>query len=332
MSTIVQVGGIDPAAFWALGALPLAFVLDISLGDVPGRSAALRGMDRLIATAEARVGRSVAHLGGGRGGDLFGGCLLAASVGGVAAAAATLAVAAGDAVGGPAALGARALVIAAGLVVRSTGDRILQAAEAPGPASAAPWLASVGGREPAGLARHGIDRVCVAAVGEETVGAIVAPLFWLAVAGPAGLWGFLALRSLRATLLGRPGRPDLKGRVPVTLADAAEAVPGVLAWNLMAAAAGIVRADAARAWQFGRLAGRSGRWVAACWGQGALAGALGVQVPGGRVFAADPAGSSSMIGGPARAAEGRDVLAAVRIMQVTALLAAGLAATAGVLR
>lgn len=324
MSVLTQVGGFNLDQLWPLGAIPAAVALDLALGDLPGRSYPVRWMNRLIEVAEGGVRKVVKRLGGGRGGDLFGGFLLAWMVVGTASSVTFLVLDLADSMGGVVTLGVRAALIAAGLAIRSTGDPILHAAEAGDRATSLRWLEAVGGRAPTGLDQLGVDRVCVAAVGEKTSSSIVAPLFWFALGGPTAMWGFLAIRSLREALLARGDSKDLAGRVPVVVADLAESAPSTLTWLLVVAASGILRLDFARAFSVGWRAGRSHPQVVPIWGQAALAGALGVQLSSGRVFARDRAEPHPWVGDSTRPIDALTVVRAVRIMQITAILAAGL--------
>lgn len=325
MSVVTQISGSDPNLLWTLGALPLGLALDLAWGDLPGRVYPIRGMRWLIEVVEDGVGRTVAVLGGGRGGDLFGGLVLAIMVVGTTSSVVWLVVDVADTIGGLASLLVRAALIAAGIVIRSAGDRILQAAEATDTNSAGQWLAEVGGRPPARLIELGISRVCVAAVGEVTLSGIVAPLFWLAIGGPSALWGYLAIRTLRETIPRTGPRSEIGSRIVSTLVDLAEAVPAGLSWILLAGAAGLLRANASRAWQVGWEAARNHRQSTLAWPQGALAGALGVQIAGGPVFEPTSPGAKFWVGPSIHPVDQLMVIRAVRIMQVATLLGASLA-------
>ena len=325
MSAVTQISGSDPHELWALAALPLAVGLDLAIGSVPGRALFLGWLDRLIGIVEEGVGRTVARLGGGRGGDLFGGVLLAIMVVGTVSSLVWLVVEMGDTLGELTTLIVRAAVIAAGLTIRSPGDQILSAVEATDPLSAARWLRAAGGSVPVRLDSVGVEPIGIAAVGELTSSRIVAPLFWLALGGPAAMWGFLAIRSLRDTNLTREGRADLASEVTTGLADLAEAIPAFLTWTLLTAAAGATRCWPLQAGLVGWRAGRTHLRSIPIWGQAALAGALGVRIPAGRIFAAARSEPFAWVGEPIQRSTGLTVVRAVRMMQVAALLAAGLA-------
>ena len=325
MSVLTQVGGFTLEQLWPLGAIPLGVALDLALGDLPVRSYPVRWMNRLIESVELGVRRTVARLGGGRGGDLFGGCLLAFMVVGVASSLTLLVVDTADSMGGVVTLAVRGALIAAGLAIRSTGDQILHAAEATDLGTSRRWLEAVGGRPPTRLDQLGVARVCVAAVGEKTSSSIVAPIFWVVLGGPAAMWGFLAIRSLRETMSARGGSKDFAARVSIVLADFAESFPAFLTWLFIAASSGIIGANPVQSLKVGWRAGVSHPRLVPIWGQAALAGALGVQLSAGWVFIDNRTGPHPWVGDLTQIPNGLTVVRAVRMMQISALLAAGLA-------
>jgi adenosylcobinamide-phosphate synthase len=108
------------------------------------------------------------------------------------------------------------------------------------------------GRDPATLDASGVARATVESVAENTSDAVVAPLLWGAVAGPAGLVGYRAANTLDAMVGHRSPRYERFGRVSARLDDAANVVPArvsaLLAAALAPAVGGSSRA-ALRAWR-----------------------------------------------------------------------------------
>jgi adenosylcobinamide-phosphate synthase len=72
-------------------------------------------------------------------------------------------------------------------------------------------LPSLCGRDPDHLDAAGIARVVVESVAENTSDAIVAPLLWGALAGPAGLTGYRAVNTLDAMVGHRSPRYERFG-------------------------------------------------------------------------------------------------------------------------
>ena len=323
MSVVTQLGVTDPNLPWILASLPIAVGLDLALGDLPGRTYPIRAMNRLISAVDDGVGRTVARVGGGRGGDLFGGLMATTLIVGTPTSLIWLSVDLADQVGGPASLLARVVWIAAGLVIRAAGDAIVQAAESPDMAGAGRALGALGGQAPRFLTEAELYRACIAAVGEVALSRLIAPLCWLAVAGPAGMWGMLTLQSLRNARLAQ-GRTDrLAGRVPILLADLAEWLPGLLTWLLLCLSAAFTARDAGLSWRAGWQAIRRYPGTALAWSQATLGGALGVQFDVRRLADGDSARRRMVVGLPIHQPDRLRVILGMRLMQVATLLGAG---------
>ena len=292
----------------------------------------MKGLSWLIEVLEGSVQATVKRVGGGRGGELFGGFLLTTMVVGTSASTVWLVVNLGDTIGGVASLAVRTAMIAAGLVIRPAGDRIRQAAEAADPREAGRALRSLDSQFSANFSRASLHPVCVAAVAEWTSSAIVAPLFWLGVGGPAAMWGYLSLRSLGQTQESLNFRGSLTSRVPLKAVHFAEWLPARLCWILLSVSAWMIRANSLDAWRTGWRSGRTNPHSAVCWGQGAMAGALGVCFSGGRVLVPDRSASPPIIGHSSRSPDEITVVLAIRLMQLTTLLAAGIVALAALMR
>jgi adenosylcobinamide-phosphate synthase len=117
-------------------------------------------------------------------------------------------------------------------------------------ASARAQVSHLVGRDPSQLAADEIARATVESVAENTSDAVVAPLLWGALAGPAGLIGYRAVNTLDAMVGHRSPRyrrfgwasarlDDLANLVPARvtalLAATADPVPALTAWRRDAA-------------------------------------------------------------------------------------------------
>ncbi|GAA3623193.1 cobalamin biosynthesis protein [Microlunatus ginsengisoli] len=107
------------------------------------------------------------------------------------------------------------------------------------------------GRDPSGLDAAELARACVESVAENTSDAVVAPLFWGAVAGVPGLLGYRAANTLDAMVGHRSARYRRFGWAAARLDDVLNWIPARLAGLLVAglgadpkAAAIAVRRDA----------------------------------------------------------------------------------------
>ena len=233
-------------------------------------------------------------------------------------------VVASDRLGLAAGLAARSLLIYWGLAARSLRDEALRAAEAPDLDVARRELSMIVGRETDSLDRPAIARACVETVGENTSDGVVAPLFWLALAGPVGLWCFKAISTLDSMVGYRDDRYRHLGWASARLDDLACLIPARLTWLLMAVSAALVGERPYSALRVGWRDGRKHPSPNAAWGEAAMAGALGVQLGGPATYGGLP-GSKPFLGDPGDPIDAATVRRSTRLLMMTAALAAGLA-------
>src|SRR5262249_28155291 len=105
-------------------------------------------------------------------------------------------VAACDWAGPVASLVGRSLLVYWGLACRSLGDEAVRPVSAADLATARRELSMIVGRDTAHLDEPEICRACVETVAENFNDAVVAPLFWYVLGGPAALWAFKAVSTL----------------------------------------------------------------------------------------------------------------------------------------
>lgn len=158
----------------------------------------------------------------------------------------------------------------------------LAAGDLPGARSRVSNLVS---RDPESLDADGVARATLESVAENTSDAVVAPLFWGAVAGIPGLLAYRAINTLDAMVGYRNDRYGNFGWAAAKLDDVANWVPARIAGALAAGCAPLVGgrpADAVRAVreQAGRHPSPNGGVVEA-----AFAGALGVTLGGRNTYA-----------------------------------------------
>jgi adenosylcobinamide-phosphate synthase len=140
------------------------------------------------------------------------------------------------------------------------------------------------GRDPSGLDEPELARATVESVAENTSDAVVAPLFWGAVAGLPGLLGYRAANTLDAMVGHRSSRYEKFGMPAARLDDALNLVPARATALLTIAAAPAVhgrRAEARRVWRRDRNDHPSPN-AGQC--ESAMAGALGVRLGGRNVY------------------------------------------------
>ncbi|MDP9394609.1 MAG: cobalamin biosynthesis protein [Actinomycetota bacterium] len=188
-------------------------------------------------------------------------------------------------------------------------------------------LPSLCGRDPAALDEKGLARATVESVAENTSDAVVAPLFWGAVAGVPGLVAYRAVNTLDAMVGHRSPRYAHFGTACGRLDDAANWLPARVTGALTvltASATGGSTPGAARTWWRDGAAHPSPN-AGRC--EAAFAGALGVRLGGRNVYTGRVEHRPHLGDGPPP--EASDVRRAVRLSRavtVSAALAAGAAA------
>jgi adenosylcobinamide-phosphate synthase len=185
------------------------------------------------------------------------------------------------------------------------------------------------GRDPSALDEPELARATVESVAENTSDALVAPLFWGAVAGLPGLVGYRAANTLDAMVGHRSARYARFGTAAARLDDVLNLVPSRLTAALTVAAAPVVdgeRAETLRVW---RRDGADHPSPNAGHCESAMAGALGVRLGGRNVYFGRMETRPFLGDGPRPAA--LDIRRAVRLSGTVGLAAVALAAGAATL-
>lgn len=182
------------------------------------------------------------------------------------------------------------------------------------------------GRDPSRLEESGLARATVESIAENTSDAVVAPLFWGAVAGIPGLLAYRAVNTLDAMVGHRDARYERFGWAAARLDDVANYVPARITGLLTVLAAPLAGGSARRAAAVLRRDGHRHPSPNAGRCEAAFAGALdltlgGVNVYGERVEHRPEMGDGAK---PSVA----DIRRSVRLARVVNLAAAGLAAAA----
>jgi len=297
-------------------AIAAGFAADRLLGD-PARRHPVAGFGRLAAELEAALWRPSRAVG----------CVYAAAlVAGAAAAVAALdrharrAPLARDALGATvlwAALGGRSLERAALAVADAVAAGDIERARALVPALV--------GRDPDSLDAAGLVRGAIESVAENTSDAVVAPLLWAALLGPAGAAGHRAANTLDAMVGHRSPRHRRFGWAAARLDDAANwpAARLTVAFGAIAGAVHAGRGRGAAAWRAARQDARAHPSPNAGPVEAAFARALGVRLGGPTVYAHGT--EERPVLGEGRAPVCADVRAAVRLAAAVDRLALGVA-------
>jgi adenosylcobinamide-phosphate synthase len=129
-----------------------------------------------------------------------------------------------------------------------------------------------------------MTRATVESVAENTADAVVAPLFWGAVAGVPGLLGYRAVNTLDAMVGYRSARYAAFGWASARLDDVANWIPARLTAVLTGLAAPVVGGDPLDTWEVWRRDGGAHPSPNAGQVEAAAAGALGVRLGGANIY------------------------------------------------
>ncbi len=260
-------------------ALPflIGYLLDLCLGDPPRWPHPIRGLGRVITFWEERLYQP----------NVFSGLIFWLAVAGTSLAAvlAVLALAAGF---GPLVSGAVAsYLIFAGLATRSLHleSRKVEDALARGDLEEARTnLGMIVGRETGHLDVPDIRRATLETLAENLGDGVVAPMFYLLVAGIPGLTLYKAANTMDSMVGYKTERYQLFGRVAARVDDMLNYVPARLAAWLIWVVAGPAGLNQRLAWTILRRDGGKAASPNAGRPEAALAGALGVRLGGPGIY------------------------------------------------
>lgn len=201
--------------------------------------------------------------------------------------------------------------------------RVVDALRSADIAAARSRLAMIVGRDTANLDENGILRAVIETVSENVNDGVIAPLFYLAIGGPAAMAFYKAINTLDSMVGYKNERYRDFGWTAAKLDDAANFVTARLAAILVCAAAPVVGLSARRAFRTVVRDGDSQPSPNAGYPEAAFAGALGVQLGGMNFYGGVPHPKATL-GDPIRPL-GIDVYRNARhLLYATSLLAAGL--------
>ncbi|WP_091562293.1 cobalamin biosynthesis protein [Micromonospora pattaloongensis] len=255
--------------------LVAGYALDAALGD-PRRFHPVAGFGRAAGALERRL----YHPGHGAGAAFtaiaVGTPVLAAAAATAATRRRPLARAALVAAGTWTVLGGRTLRTEAKVMAKALKRGDVPAARA--------RLNHLCGRDPSTLDEPELARATVESVAENTSDAVVAPLFWGAVAGLPGLVGYRAANTLDAMVGHRSRRYARFGTPAARLDDLLNLVPSRLTGLLAVAAAPVVHGERAETWRVWRRDRNDHPSPNAGQCESAFAGALRVRLGGRNIY------------------------------------------------
>jgi adenosylcobinamide-phosphate synthase len=174
-------------------------------------------------------------------------------------------------------------------------------------------VAKIVGRDPQALDEAGVARAAIESLAENFSDGVVAPVFWMALAGLPGAAAYKAINTADSMIGHRTVRHEAFGWAAARLDDLVNLPASRLAALLVVGAAALGgRAFAAEAWRaVVRDAGRH-RSPNAGYPEAAFAGALGLALAGPRVYAG-VAVDDAVMGDGRREATAADIRAALAL-------------------
>ena len=181
-------------------------------------------------------------------------------------------------------------------------------------------VAMIVGRDPERLDEAGVCRAAIESAAENLSDGVIAPAFWLLLAGLPGLLAYKAINTADSMIGHMSTRHRDFGWASARLDDLLNLVPARLSGILIAAAApaggGKVRAALDTMWRDARLH----RSPNAGWPESAMAGALGLALAGPRLYAAGPVHDPFLNPDGETDARPADIGQALRVLDRAALL------------
>jgi adenosylcobinamide-phosphate synthase len=225
-----------------------------------------------------------------------------------------------------------AIIASTLLAQRSLHDHVSQVATAldeHGLAAARDAVSHIVGRDPQSLDEAGVARAAIESLAENFSDGVVAPAFWLAVAGLAGGATYKAINTADSMIGHRTPRYAAFGFAAARLDDLVNLPASRLAALLLVAAAAMTsREAAAEAWRAVVRDAAHHRSPNAGYPEAAMAGALGLSLAGPRVYGGTEV-ADALMGDGRRDATAADIRAALALYRrADALLIALVAAIA----
>jgi adenosylcobinamide-phosphate synthase len=211
-----------------------------------------------------------------------------------------------------------------GTSLRREGLAMAGSLEAGDLAAARDRLTHLCARDPAGLPAADLARATVESMAENTSDAVVAPLFWAAVAGVPGVLGYRAVNTLDAMVGYRSPRYLQFGWASARLDDLVNLVPARLTGVLTVLCAPLVDGSPSAAWRVLRDDGARHPSPNAGRCEAAAAGALGVRLGGTNVYSGRTE-SRPEVGAGGRAADVADVRRSAELSRYVGLAGAAVA-------
>ena len=227
-------------------------------------------------------------------------------------------------------------VVASTLIAQRSLHRhvadVADALEHDGVAAGRAAVAKIVGRDPQALDAAGVARAAIESLAENFSDAVVAPVFWMAIAGLPGAALYKAINTADSMIGHRTPRHEAFGWAAARLDDLVNLPASRLSALLLVAAAALNKtASAAAAWRAVLRDASRHRSPNAGYPEAAMAGALGLSLAGPRVYGGVTVDDATM-GDGRRDATAADIRRALTLYRhADAILIALVAAIAAIL-
>jgi adenosylcobinamide-phosphate synthase len=213
--------------------------------------------------------------------------------------------------------------------------RVATALEEAGIVAGRAAVSHIVGRDAAPLDEAGVARAAIESLAENFSDGVVAPTLWMAIGGLAGAAVYKAINTADSMIGHRTPRHAAFGFAAARLDDLVNLPASRVSALLIVAAAGLTKgASCTGAWRAVRRDAHRHRSPNAGYPEAAMAGALGLQLAGPRLYGGIKV-DDAMMGDGRRGADAADIRAALRLYRhadailigLVAVLALGLIAT-----
>ena len=175
------------------------------------------------------------------------------------------------------------------------------------------------GRDVSVLDEEGIVRAAVETVAENTSDGVIAPMFYMALGGPAGAWLYKSVNTMDSMIGYRSERYEFFGKCAARADDVLNFIPARISGILMIAAAALTGLDAADAFRIFRRDRKKHASPNSAQTESACAGALGIRLAGPAVYFG-VRHEKPYLGDPLRRPEYEDIRRANRLMYAASVL------------
>lgn len=300
-------------------AIAAGFLIDFAAGDPPGLPHPVIWIGRLISLLERKLRARFPKTDRG---ELWAGRVMAAAVPIVSTGIACLLLFIARRIHPLLYLALAALLcwqIFAARCLQTEALKVVSCLERDGLDAARRQVGMLVGRDTGSLSEEQVLKAAVETVAENTSDGVIAPLFWMVLAGPAGGIFYKAVNTMDSMVGYKNERYLRFGRCAARLDDAVNYLPARLSALGMIAAAWLLGLDGKNAWRIWRRDRRNHASPNSAQTESVCAGALGVQL-GGDASYFGQLHKKPTIGDADRPVERADVARSCRLMYGASVL------------